>query len=74
MLSVAIIVSNANQWKQATKQLERGKGRGREVSEAVRCLIYACVRVHLSANCSLVAVVVAAIVVVAAHVFVYCIL
>lgn len=69
MLSVAIIVSNANQWKQATKQLDRGRGRQGEVSEAVRCLIYACVRVHLSANCSLVAVVV-----VAAHVFVYCIL
>lgn len=53
----------------------RGEGgRQGEVSEAVRCLIYACVRVHLSANCSLVAVVVVAIVVVAAHVFVYCIL
>lgn len=53
---------------------ERERREEGEVSEAVRCLIYACVRVHLSANCSLVAVVVVAIVVVAAHVFVYCIL
>lgn len=63
---------NGNRPLNSSKGREAEEGRQGEVSEAVRCLIYACVRVHLSANCSLVAVVV--VVVVVAHVFVYCIL